>query len=1815
MQTLSTRRGVAGAFYCACWLMLIGLVWPSSVSAQTSAFCPTPFTATITSGGSATFDVSNCDGSFDGGMSDGPPATPPTSGTYVIGPNSGGFQQVTYTHDGISTDPTDSFTLLDEENDLVLFSITITPSNSAIVVTPASLPALTAGTPFSVTLASDGGQAPYSYALGSGALPAGLSLNAAGVLSGTPTARGGYSFGVRSEDSTGESVVKSYAGTVQNPSLTLVPATAIVQQGAAFSESLSTLGGVAPYSYQLETGSLPAGVMLSSAGVLSGSTAAPVGDYPVTIRVTDSSAGGGSYFEVEAFTLTVSQLPALSIGDVALAEGDAGTTAFEFTVSLSAPAGAGGVSFDIATVDGTAVAGEDYVARSLGAQSIPAGASSYTFSVAVTGDTLNEADETFFVNVGNVSGAVVTDGQGLGTILNDDPLPSLSIGDVTVVEGNTGTTIATFAVALNVASGRTVTVGYATADGTASAPADYLATNGTLTFAPGITSLPIAVSVVGDIVPEADETFFVNLGAPVNATLADAQGLGTIVDDDVPVEVGPPTLPSAAVAAGYSQSIVASGGTGPYTFAVSAGALPAGLSLATNGTLAGTPTAGGSFTFTVTATDSSPVPGPFTASRAYSISVAPAVLVLPTSMLPAGTLGAGYAAAITPASGGTAPYTYAVTSGTLPAGLAIDASSGAITGAPSALGDFDFSVTATDTSTGSGPYTVTQTYRITVVDAAPVANPVAFAVAYGAPATAVTLDITGGAATSVSLGTPPASGTAVATGTGITYQPAAGFAGTDAFTYLATNSGGTSAPALVTVTVGAPVVAITAAGGLTAAVGAPYSQTFTWSGGASPWSGYQVTGLPAGLSITATTANGLTISGTPSVAGTFPLGVSASDSSTGDGPFTVGSTFTLAVDAPLLSLSPGTGVLSVPYGAAYAQAFVAGGGVGPYEYAIAGALPGGLAFAGGTLSGTPTTPGSFPITVTATDTGSTGAGAPFVVSRSYTLEVAAPAVSIAPGVLPDLTVAQPYSQTLSASGAVAPYTFAVTAGALPAGLALSDAGALSGAPTAAGTFSIGIVATDANGQTGTRTYTLLVQSPQLGLTPGSGPLTAPYATPFSQAFGASGGVGPYGYSVTGSLPPGLTFVGDTLSGTPTAPGSYAFDITVTDSGGATGVGAPFSLTRSYTLEVPQPAITITPPALPDATAGVAYAQALSAGGGVAPYLFSVSGGALPAGLNLTGEGRLSGTPTATGTYTFGVAAADANGQSATRTYAMSVAVPALTMTPETLADSTAGSPYRQQFTAAGGIPGYRYMISAGVLPAGLALAPDTGVVSGTPTQAGRFSFSITATDSTAGTPGSVTVAYTLAVSAPLISIEPETLPQAQTTLAYSQTLVARGGTAPYAYGVASGALPAGLALSTGGVLSGAPTVAGSFTVSIQATDALGFTGTRTYVLGVIERPDPTRDPEVRGLLDAQAAATRRFATSQLDNFQQRLEQLHGGHASGVHSALAFTARELCAENRFHAPDSPCGMAARQRRQNEDVSGPFDDGGPVSGNAGAPAASGSGGRIGYWIGGTLRSGNHDGQAGARGFDFETEGVSAGADMRVHPLLVIGAGLGYGQDSTSIGRNGSHLRGNARTLALYASLQPGGTFFVDGVFGYQALSYDVDRFLAGGSIARGRRDGDQRMASIALGADLVRGQWQHTPYARVDAMRGTLDGYVEHGGGVHDLAYGEQDVDTTTGSLGLRSAFRRVTGWGAFAPQLRIEYQHDLDADATTSMQYADLLGPVYVTGVRGYDRSRLLLGFGASFQFTGYSLQFDYRGLVGSGEQRDSALQLMFRTGR
>src|SRR5207253_4011171 len=144
-----------------------------------------------------------------------------------------------------------------------------------------------------------------------------------------------------------------------------------------------------------------------------------------------------------------------------------------------------------------------------------------------------EADETFFVNLSSPTNASISDGQGQGTILNDDAMPSLPISDATVTEGNSGTTPAKFTVSLSALSGATTTVNHATADGTAMvSDNDYVPASGTLTIPAGSLSGTITVSVIGDTKPELNETFFVNLTSPVNATINDGQGQGTIVNDD-----------------------------------------------------------------------------------------------------------------------------------------------------------------------------------------------------------------------------------------------------------------------------------------------------------------------------------------------------------------------------------------------------------------------------------------------------------------------------------------------------------------------------------------------------------------------------------------------------------------------------------------------------------------------------------------------------------------------------------------------------------------------------------------------------------------------------------------------------------------------------------------------------------------------------------------------------------------------------------------------------------------------------------------------------------------------------------------------------------------------------------------------------------------------------------------------------------------------------------------------------------------------------------------------------------------------------------
>jgi hypothetical protein len=231
-------------------------------------------------------------------------------------------------------------------------------------------------------------------------------------------------------------------------------------------------------------------------------------------------------------------LPGLFINDISVNEGDTGTTSAVFTVSMSAPSDQV-VTVVFATADGGATAPADYAATT-GSLTFNPGQTTATIIVPVNGDTEAEwGGGNFFVNLLNATNATMSKAQGSGYIVDNELW--LYIIDARVTEGDAGATSAVFTVVLTEPSTQPVTVNYATADATATAPGDYVEANGTLTFEPGMTQLTIAVTVNGDTISEPTETFRLSLSDAVNATVRNDptccgnRGLGSIVTDDVHV--------------------------------------------------------------------------------------------------------------------------------------------------------------------------------------------------------------------------------------------------------------------------------------------------------------------------------------------------------------------------------------------------------------------------------------------------------------------------------------------------------------------------------------------------------------------------------------------------------------------------------------------------------------------------------------------------------------------------------------------------------------------------------------------------------------------------------------------------------------------------------------------------------------------------------------------------------------------------------------------------------------------------------------------------------------------------------------------------------------------------------------------------------------------------------------------------------------------------------------------------------------------------------------------------------------------------------
>jgi len=706
-----------------------------------------------------------------------------------------------------------------------------------------------------------------------------------------------------------------------------------------------------------------------------------------------------------------------------------------------------------------------------------------------------------------------------------------------------------------------------------------------------------------------------------------------------------------------------------------------------------------------------PVPPPAPAS--------PPQVTIATTTLPAGISGEPYSATIT-AQGGVAPYAWSIASGALPSGLALSAASGVISGTPTQTGSFGFTamVADADSQTQSAKFSIS-------ISAAP--QPLVILTAKLAAGTtnvpyAAALLASGGLTPytwSIGSGALPA-GLKLDSATGqIGGTPTA--AGSFNFTAQVTDSLAQTNSAALSLTVAAPpALAILTSGLPNGTSGVAYAAGLSAGGGITPYA-WQITAgsLPTGLTLKPSGE----IGGAPLTPGAFSFTAQVTDSAAQS----KSAALSITVNAPpplalvTSSLPAGTTGLS------YSAALSASGGVTPFTWTMAaGALPAGLALnSSGAISGTPITAGTFDFTVQVNDSAGQIKTAPLSITISPP-----PALTVLTTLLPSGTSGTAYSATLSASGGVTPYGWSIAAGALPGGLSLSTAGAISGTPKTAGGFNFTAQVTDAAAQIKTAALNITINpAPALNLLTASLPSGTTGVT-YSATLSASGGVTPYSWSISGALAGGLNLNASTgvISGTPTASGTFNFTVQVTDSA---------AQTKSAALSIainPAPALSLLTTSLPPGTTGTSYSASLSAGGGVTPYTWTITAGALPAGLSLnSSSGEISGTPAAAGSFNFTAQVADSASQTKSAALSISISVPPLAITSASLPGGNVGTSYSATLTASGGVTPYTWSISAGSLPAGLSLGASSGAISGTPTAAGTSDFTVQVADSASHT--------------------------------------------------------------------------------------------------------------------------------------------------------------------------------------------------------------------------------------------------------------------------------------------------------------------------------------------------------------------------------------------------------------------------------------------------------------------------------------------------
>lgn len=856
-------------------------------------------------------------------------------------------------------------------------------------------------------------------------------------------------------------------------------------------------------------------------------------------------------------------------------------------------------------------------------------------------------------------------------------------------------------------------------------------------------------------------------------------------------------------------------------------------------------------------------------------------------------------------------------------------------------------------------------------------------------------------------------------------------------------------------------------------------------------------------------------------------------------------------------------------------------GANPYSIS-AGTLPTGLTLntATGVISGTPTVSGSTPVTVAVVTTLGTATKAITinVASAGVPVITTTPALPASPTAAGTVGTVFTSTQINATNPPITALSYAVTG--LPGGLGVNTStGLITGTPTASGDFPLVISAANSSG-TGQQSITIRINPNAVPSITSANSVT----TNQNQAFA--------GYQIVATNPPITSYAASGLptgmsintgtgliTGTPSASGTFNATVSATNLVGTGNLAVTFNIT-------PTTVPSITSPTSASGTLGVAFSSTIVA---TNPPITGYSGASLPPGITVNAvTGAITGTPTTPGVYNSTLTATNAAGPgNLPVTFTITAPAPSGAGVTMTVPLNTATT-----VDLAGSISGFGVTgISIGTNPSHGTATVNGTQVTYTPNNNyfGTDSFTYIGIG-TGGNSAPATVSVNI-VGRPDPSRDATVIgtinSQIDTARRFSQSQVGnfqrrmeslhRGGGAP-------GSGSAGTA---------------------QNTD------------------DQNRGSERTTLADSASVRLRPAALAQPADPFANVQNLLGAVNPGLR--IAGMAPQTDAGNPANGAMYPGGGAANP--------GAGALSGAVPGMLGSVASFASnrtlnlasiGGTVGantepvigatsFWMGGDARFGTRDPVSGQMGgTSFRTDGVSAGVDRRFTDKLVLGIGVGYAHDKSSIGTDGSQSRSTGTSAAIYGSYQLSEKTYIDGLLGYGVVTMDTDRYVSAlGSYAASHRTANQLFGSVTASYEIRKYDMLFSPYGRLDFTVNKLKQTSETGVGNFSLTYFDQTDRTLRTTLGVRAESKHESDWGLVKPRVRFEYQHGFAGGGSAQLAYSDLIGgPSYFVNSSTTDRNSIVAGVGGTLEMrNGLKLGVDYQIMRSFAAETSQAVRL------